>query len=216
MAEPELSCRCLVSIEDPAFAEFLNIYAEAIPERERKSPAAIGAMACREDYLLLLLESATGVMGFSVIFLPPRKTFFLLEYMAVHPTQRSRGLGAFLFQEGLERARALPGRSCCLIEVDSPREPTEDRELRQRRERFYRDRGCLRVEGLDYLLPLPGEGAPPAMDLMVHRPEASRTVVREMVQDWLETIYVEVYGCAHGDVRVHAMMRNLDDPIRLG
>ena len=32
------------------------------------------------------------------------------------------------------------------------------------RQRFYAQLGCLRIEGLSYVLPLPGEGPPPEMD----------------------------------------------------
>jgi GNAT superfamily N-acetyltransferase len=215
MAQAAVSCRRLTSAGDPAFPAFLEIYTEALSERERKSTAAVEAMACRDDYLLLILESEGRVLGFSLIFLPSGQPFFLLEYMAIHHDHRGFGLGAVLFQKSLQTARALPGRASCLVEVDSPREPSPDQALRERRQRFYRRHGCLRLEGLDYLLPLPGEGAPPAMDLMVHAAEPLTAVPKAVVQGWLESLYREVYACAPGDRRIQDMLRVLGDPVHL-
>lgn len=215
MVPAAVSCRRLASAGDPAFPAFLDIYVEALPERERKATAVVEAMARREDYLLLILESEGRVLGFSLIFLPSGKSFFLLEYMAVHRDHRGLGLGGVLFQKGLQAARALPGRALCLVEVDSPREPSADQALRERRQRFYRRQGCLRLEGLEYLLPLPGAGAPPAMDLMVHAAEPLAAVPKAVVQGWLESLYREVYACAPGDPRIQDMLRVLGDPVPL-
>ena len=99
-----------------------------------------------------------------------------------------------------------------LLEVDSDREPSPDQALRRRRQGFYRRLNCQRIDGLCYILPLPGEGAPPEMDLMVYFPDAVPTVARVRLKRWLEVIYHEVYGCAEDDPRISEMLRPVKNP----
>ncbi len=141
--------------------------------------------------------------------------------MAVAPDQRNHGLGAELFRQTMKAAvlpeeRSLP----VLLEVDSDREAASDRALRTRRERFYRRLGCLRLAGLRYLMPLPGEGSPPEMDLLIYQAvplgrRAPSAIPRGAVKQWLETIYRDVYHCSPDDPRLAQMVAGLPDPVLL-
>ena len=101
-----------------------------------------------------------------------------------------------------------------LVEVDSDRVDCPDRALRARRIQFYRRLGCRRIEPIDYVSPLPGEGPPPRLDLLVagitdeHLPAAE-------VAGWLREIYDAVYGCREDDPRLVAMIAALPDPAPL-
>lgn len=216
MAPSGPTCRRVVSPGDAAFGPLLEIYAEAIPARERKAPEALTALAGREDYLVLVMEAQGRTLGFSLLLCPLREDFFLLEYMAVESAHRDQGLGGLLFRESMAAARAGATDRWCLVEVDSLRDPGEDSVQRSRRQRFYRREGCRQVERLAYLLPLPGVDPPPAMDLFVHRPGPPPVAVPlAMLGRWLETIYRDAYGCAGEDSRIRDMLRDLGDPVAL-
>ena len=211
----------LESSQGETFRQLYAIYAASIAAREQKRESWIAAMIDAPNYRVWVAKAGGLVRGFSILFVPAAGGFALLEYMAVAPDQRNHGLGAELFRQTMKQAvtpeaRPLP----VLLEVDSDREDASDRTLRTRRERFYRRLGCLRIAGLRYLMPLPGEGSPPEMDLLVYSAEplgrlAQSEVPRSVVQQWLETIYHDVYHCAPDDPRLAQMVAGLPDPVLL-
>lgn len=215
MASAPTKVRRLGSLDDLAFEAFWAIYTEAIPAREQKSRPHIEALLAREDYQILLLERDGEVLGFSILFVPGRSPFFLLEYLAIHHAHRQGGFGGDLLQQTLQAGFSDSNRTCCLIEVESPREGDSEWESQARRQRFYRKHGCRAIEGLAYLLPLPGETPPPPMDLMVHFPLPQDAVARAEIGTWLGVVYADVYGCAADDSRISSMLKAVTDPARL-
>ncbi len=220
MAEP-VKLEQLESSEGETFRQLYAIYAASIAAREQKRESWIAAMIDAPDYRVWVAKAGGLVRGFSILFVPAAGGFALLEYMAVAPDQRNHGLGAELFRQTMKQAVTPEARSLpVVLEVDSDREDASDRALRTRRERFYRRLGCLRLAGLRYLMPLPGEGAPPEMDLLVYaakplgRPAWSE-VPRSEVKRWLETIYRDVYHCPPDDPRLAQMLAGLPDPVLL-
>ena len=225
MGEP-VKLEQLASSEGETFRQLYAIYAASIAAREQKREGWIAAMIDAPEYRVWVAKVGGLVRGFSILFVPAAGGFALLEYMAVAPDHRNHGLGAELFRWTVERAvspgeRPLP----VLLEVDSDREDASDRALRTRRKSFYRRLGCLRIAGLHYLMPLPGEGPPPEMDLLVYqaaplgrpaRSEVPRSEVpRSEVKRWLETIYRDVYHCSPDDPRLAQMVAGLPDPVPL-
>ena len=189
--------------DDPRFGDFLRIYEEALPERERKTSDEIKAQITRDDYELVLAERDGVVVGFIALYVSLSQPVALLEYMATDKTCRNMGLGALMFRESLRRAEGWP----VLVEVDSPREMAGDTELRQRRRNFYLREGCSVVEGLDYILPLEGRDAPPVMDLLVHWNGPHEAVLSDkLLRGWLQDIYVGVYDQSADDARVETML----------
>lgn len=200
--------------DDRSIEYFYCIYAESISIREQKPRTHIAAMVHRPDYKVILAKRNGVVIGFSVLFLPTRESFGLLEYMAVQAPHRSGGVGAELFRHSVQ-AISSRGEAPMLVEVDSELDSAPDQTIRQRRQRFYRSLGCLRIEGLSYLLPLPAEAPPPEMDLMVHVPPSIRRIPKSQLEHWLKVVYQEVYGCSPGDARIVRMMERVSDPIGL-
>lgn len=201
----------LVDAGSDRFRQFFDIYASSLPAREQKSRPEIAAMLHRRDYRVIVLESGVDVQGFSILFLAEQEPMALLEYMATRADLRNAGLGAQAFQASLA---AAAGRRL-LVEVDSPREDSPDRTIRERRQRFYGRQGCRRIRDLPYVLPLPGDGKPPLMDLMLHLNDDPKPVSRERLQSWLGVIYEAVYGQSPGDRRIATMLRDVSDPITL-
>lgn len=203
----------LNSIDESSFEAFYRIYLASMPARERKSKAFLAAMAARADYRMLLIKRKGEVIGFSVMFAPPEESFCLLEYMAVDVDYRGGGVGGRLFLRSVQDAAGGRDDLAVLLEVDSEREPSADHAIRQRRQQFYRRLGCHRIDGLDYILPLPGAGAPPRMDLMIYFPGTKSTVGKARLERWLRVIYHGVYGCSSNDPRVTQMMSTVADPV---
>jgi GNAT superfamily N-acetyltransferase len=216
MGEP-VKLEQLSSSQGETFRQLYAIYAASIAVREQKPEGWIAAMIDAPEYRVWVAKAGGLVRGFSILFVPAAGDFALLEYMAVAPEQRNHGLGAELFRRTVEQAvtpdkRQLP----VLLEVDSDREASaSDRALRTRREAFYRRLGCLRIAGLRYLMPLPGEGSPPEMDLLVYSATPLGRLARSEVKRWLETIYRDVYHCLPDDPRLAQMVAGLPDPVLL-
>ena len=172
-------------------------------------------MVSSPDYKTLLLKQGNEVIGINVLFIPANEDFFLVEYMAIHSKYRNRGLGRQLFLHGFQLVQAERQDVYCLLEVDSDRETCSDRETRRRRQRFYRRLGCLRIDGLPYILPLHEGGQPPQMDIMVCLPDGSHSISRNQLENWLRVIYDKVYDCSPDDPRIGSMMVAIDDPVKL-
>jgi hypothetical protein len=193
------------------FEQFYSIYTGSLVARERKKRHEIEGLIGRPGYRVLVLEESDQVVAFSIVFVALAAGVALLEYMATEKTHRNVGLGAETFEQSLARINNLP----LLVEVDSDRENASDREIRARRKRFYRRCGCLEIEGLAYQLPLPGVGASPEMDLMVHPNGASLSLSKERLRRWLEAVYVDVYAQRADDPRIAEMLAPLSDPVCL-
>jgi GNAT superfamily N-acetyltransferase len=215
MGEP-VKLEQLESSEGETFRQLYAIYAESIATREQKPEGWIAEMIGAAEYRVWVAKAGGLVRGFSILFVPAAGGFALLEYMAVAPDQRNRGLGAELFRWTVEHAVAPEERELpVLLEIDSDREASSDQAIRTRRERFYRRLGCLRIAGLHYLMPLAGEGAPPEMDLLVYSTEPLGRLGRSELRRWLETVYLGVYSCSPDDPRLAHMLGDLPDPVLL-
>lgn len=206
----EISFETLASADSERFEQLFNIYVESLPSSERKGRHDISAMRVQKGYKILIASRNNVAVGFSILFTPIEESFCLIEYMAVDPAYRNLGIGRELF-----RYSARAGNPTLLLEVDSPRESSGDRQSRERRLAFYRNLGCLRLDALEYLLPLKSAGRPPAMDLMIHRSDIGQPIGKTQVEHWLRVLYRSVYGCSPEDSRIDRMLEPLTDPVSL-
>jgi GNAT superfamily N-acetyltransferase len=206
----------LSSSGDPSFEEFYEIYTESIPASERKGREKIAAMCGRPDYQILLVKRAGRVIGFTVVFRPGDQTFCLLEYMAIHRDFRNSGVGTALFHRAFTAASAGDRSMTMLMEVDADSQPDPDQALKQRRAQFYRRLGCLRVDGLAYILPLRSPDKPPLppIFLWVYSPQGLGTIQKTDLRHWLSVLYERVYLASPQDPRIEQMLAPLSDPIR--
>jgi len=214
-AQSQDSYSPLESSGEPSFEEFYRIYFESLPLREQKPKALISAIVSRPDYKILLLKRKSAVIGFSVVYSPPKEGFCLLEYMAVHAAYRDSGLGRQLFLRSVQDVASRSGRIPMLLEVDSDRESCADQAIRTRRRHFYERLGCFRMDGLPYILPLLGQGSPPQMDLMIYAADGKPLVRKSQLGRWLTVVFQEVYDCPPDDPRIALMMTTVADPVLL-
>lgn len=192
-----------------------RIYTASIPPNERKPLDALRAMASRTDYRLLAARRNDTVLGFAALFAPPDEPFALLEYLAVDEASRGGGIGAGLFRAAA--AELASSQRMLLIEVEAAVGEREELEHRRRRQAFYRRLGCRRVMGLAYELPLRTAGLPPAMELMIHHPNAAAEprLDRRTLEAALLGIYTRVYDQPTHDPRIARMLSTLADQVQL-
>lgn len=206
----------VLEADDPVgFAGLIGIYREAIEASEQKPSEAIAAYLRDPRYVVLVSRAGPQVTGFAMAFMAQDKGFWLLDYMAVARSLRSRGLGAALFAAAREAVALRAGALPCVVEIDNPSAQLSSDNKAVARVAFYARQGCRRLRGIDYILPLDVAGAPPPMQLLVHGLPGEATVPRQTVRAWLETIYVGVYGCAATDPRIAQMLQNAAPAIPL-
>jgi ribosomal protein S18 acetylase RimI-like enzyme len=204
----------LTSADGTPFRELFSIYAASITPREQKPEDWLRAMVVAPEYRVWIAQDGGRVLGFSILFVPPAEGFALLEYMAVAADRRGQGFGEKLFRRTVEQAATRHGdERPVLLEVDSDREASSDQAMRSRRLRFYRRLACLKIAGLRYLMPLPGVGPAPEMDLMIYRDVTATQLPRGDLQRWLQTIYQGVYRASPDDPRIARMLQPLPDPV---
>jgi GNAT superfamily N-acetyltransferase len=203
----------LTSADASPFTELWQIYVSSLPRREQKSRAQIATAVAHPQYRVWLAQRAGMVVGFSICFVPIEAPFFLLEYMAVAESCRNLGIGSDLLRYTISATAGQRPGLTMLVEVDSEREDSADRWIRRRRKDFYRRSGCRSIRGLAYILPLPGEGAPPEIDLMVRDPPPRSLLSKADLRTWLDRIFREVYGCLAEDPRIDRMLAPVADPV---
>lgn len=198
----------LTDRRDPRFAALILLYEAAIPPRERKSTGAIKAMAESPMHRVGVAMLGAELVGFYALY--AGETLALLEYLATMESVRGRGVGAALYLAARSEAAPRP----MLIEVESDRVESPDRELRRRRIGFYRRLGSRRISELDFILPLPGIDEPPPLELLVDG-TWKHEIAGQLLTGWLREIYVGVYGCTGDDPRLLHMLGALPDRARL-
>jgi GNAT superfamily N-acetyltransferase len=209
----------LHSSNEPDFVALLKIYQTSIDPSEQKSAEDLARALADRRYRfsvtsLPTAENQHAVVGFSIMYTPSQDDFWLLEYMAVAPGARSRGLGRAIFNAAASAARA-EGRLYGVLEVDAVSGSFEQRQERRRRLAFYQSLGCRAIEALDYILPLETNGEPPPMKLLVAADAATTHIMRAQVERWVERIYVEVYRRTKADPRITAMAAKLQPVVAL-
>ena len=201
---PPLTLHRLTDSTDPRFTPLLDLYTAAFPPEERKSAAELRTMLRRSDYRFLLAQQNDEVLGLAVLFCSETTAIALLEYLAIRPEARGRGIGRWLF--GQVVAATDTTQRPLLIEAESDRPATPGQAERHRRKQFYRSLGVREISGLRYLMPQVSTAPPPPMELLLHAQPAPATVRRDDLQRWLQAIYTEVYNQKPEDPQLRKML----------
>ena len=198
----------------PQFDDFYAIYCVSFPLSEQKSKEALLAMQTLTSYTIFIAEDDETILGFCIVFHDKDADFYLLEYMAVDTQQRSLGVGSHLFTCACEYLVKTYGLKPFLIEIDSPEKPSNEQDIKEKREQFYRKLGCKKVDPFDYILPLNTQETPPPMELLVYHPSLS-SISKQHLSLWLEALYTHVYGCDKNDVRLATMLEHAPPTLNL-
>lgn len=196
------------------FDEFYTIYSISFPLSEQKSKEELLKMLHSPCYTIFISKNNNKITGFCIIFHSLQTSFYLLEYMAVDTTQRNSGIGSKLFSYATRQIFSKNGIKPLLIEIDSSEEKSDEQAIREKREQFYKKLGCRKINQFDYILAIKNEKTAPPMKLLVYHTKM-QNVLKPQLQEWLEDIYMLVYGCARDDERIAKMLCNVPQTLNL-
>jgi len=196
------------------FDDFYAIYSISFPLSEQKSKEELLIMLNSPDYTIFTSKIETQTVGFCIIFHSEQTSFYLLEYMAIDGTKRSLGIGSKLFSHITMQIFSKYGIKPMLIEIDSPEEKSDEQNLREKREQFYKRLGCRKIEPFDYILAIKSDQITPPMELLVYH-DGMQNILKSQLQEWLEDIYMLVYGCAKDDERITKMLSHAPQILNL-
>jgi hypothetical protein len=196
------------------FDDFYAIYSISFPLSEQKSKEELLIMLDSPDYTIFTSKIETQTVGFCIIFHSEQTSFYLLEYMAIDGTKRSLGIGSKLFSHITMQIFSKYGIKPMLIEIDSPEEKSDEQNLREKREQFYKRLGCRKIEPFDYILAIKSDQITPPMELLVYH-DGMQNILKSQLQEWLEDIYMLVYGCAKDDERITKMLSHAPQILNL-
>jgi GNAT superfamily N-acetyltransferase len=205
----KFSIETLFAKKSDGFDDFYNIYSVSFPMSEQKSKEELSEMLHSTDYTFFISRIDGKIAGFCILFHSTQASFYLLEYMAIDSVYRSRGIGSKLFLHVINQITEKHGEKPCLVEIDFAEQNSQEQLIREKRDRFYKRLGCRKIEPLDYILAIKSEEIAPRMKLLVYD-NGIQCISKQLLREWLEDIYMLVYGCQKDDERIEKML--LDAP----
>lgn len=113
-----------------------ELYYEAFPEQERKSPELI-EQKCRDGKVDIIAVTNENGEFVGELITVKQGELVLLDYFAVKPETRGTGIGS----ASLKKLRdEYPGKKL-ILEIESTKVPSDNAEQRERRKRFYLSNG---------------------------------------------------------------------------
>ena len=196
------------------FDEFYAIYCLSFPLCEQKPKEALLEMCSDSHYTIFAAYDGETMVGFCILYHPLSESFYLLEYIAVLAEKRGRGIGQHLFTVALKHLFHTIGVKPLLIEIDSTKTPSVENALRVKRELFYRNMGCRKIEPFTYILGLKSTPEPILMELLVYHPSMEH-IAKKLLKEWLEALYTLVYECELTDPRIEQMLAKTPKTLHL-
>lgn len=126
-----------------------------------------------------------------------------LKFIAIRQDIRSKGYGSLLLQEVVDQVRQDGIRQTgwpyigVVFEVERPEDAPDEtqRELREKRIRFYEGNGARLLEGVDYIAPPVAFDQPPLpFHLMARATTLKRLKGRRIRQMMIENVLLAGYG----------------------
>ena len=165
----------------PAFARCMQILVESMSVSVQLENARLLELLGGDDYRLYGLRVDDDIVAMAILYVPARKDFAWLDYMAVAPAHRGRGLGSGLFRQLLDTiATSRPAARHLILEVNDDRI------------QFYRRLGAKLLANVEYFFPSPN-GPAVSMRLMVCFLGGGRTLSPPAVSAAIEEIFIAIH-----------------------
>lgn len=225
MTEAALLIQELQDPDGKLARQALVICEQSFPEVEREPTDQIRAMlrhrlaapppADRVNHFWVAVQT-DSVVGIAIFSYYARPGLACIGYMAVRPDLKGRGYGSTLFQRVIGQlpldAAQLGGHQpwgAC-FEVQRPQDAAEenDRQIRERRIRFYQRHGAQLIDQIEFLAPPLATNFPPVPFYLMFRPATPGPVIltQRQKREIVESILLYDYGVGPGDPY---MQRNL-------
>ena len=125
-------------------SEIESLYIKSLsrdfPPSELKSLAAILNLYHRDEYQVIGAYLNDQFVGYALLYLPKSDRLALLDYLAVEPEYRCRGIGTSLLKQ--LKMHYADATDALLIECERPKAAPDEMEARKRI-RFYTKAGCM-------------------------------------------------------------------------
>ena len=192
--------RSLQRITDPssqAFARCVQILGESMSVSVQLENARLVELLGGDDYRLYALRVDDVIVAMAILYLPARKDFAWLDYMAVASAHRGRGLGSGLFRQLLDTiATSRPAARHLILEVNDDRI------------QFYRRLGARLLANVQYFFPSRNGPAIP-MRLMVCSLRDDVGVSQAALTAAIEDIFVTI----HDRTATDPLLRSIVDGV---
>ena len=195
--EHDLKVERVTDVESDAFAGAMDIYSKSFPANETRPVEKTKEMiAAGDSYGLFVAEERRKVVGMSLVYVFGK--FALLDYMAVAPDMKRRGIGSALFRCTVESLRDGDRTKTLLLEVQ--KEADGEYERTERIE-FYRGLG-VKIILDNYLLPsyIPGCEAEETYMMVYPISGDFEKFDRDDVKEFVSMIHLHVYGYESDDL----------------
>ncbi len=200
MSNLELHYHRIVSLDDPRYDDWLDLYQTAFPLNEQLRVSFLNRILRQNPpntntEMLAILDADGALAGLSRYEVSPHALAAVLGYLAVQPEHRSQGVGALIYGEVRQRAlKSHPSLAALFMEVEDPAKihTREEQTLAERRIRFYQRQGARLLGGIHYILSV-GWQPSQSMCLMVHpyhdlTPEAAFAIAKNLFGDALSQV----------------------------
>lgn len=179
------------------FEQSIEIYKSSFPPNETRPVERVIVMLKEdENYHIFVAVKNNSVVGISLMYIFRSLRIGLLDYMAIIPNYRRRGIGEDLFKFTFEKFGSLVSNGIGLL-MEIQRQNVLDSEeslVRKNRIRFYTRLGAKVLEGVNYLLPPVRNGIEAEeMYLMIRPLGEVHYLSRASVVKYIRAIYSTIY-----------------------
>jgi ribosomal protein S18 acetylase RimI-like enzyme len=193
-------------------AAFRRIYEQSFPASERAATDHVLADVATGGRLAYRAGSGRALLGFGVLLQLTTVDALLLEYLAVDPATRSRGVGSVLLGAIVAdlRSRAQPP-SGVVLEVEPAAGPPDEEAIRGRRIRFYEDNGATIVPGAPRYAVPDLTGGPHLPFTLMWLPVAGPSALEgDLLRRCVAAILADAYGLAGDDPLMRRVLAGLE------
>ena len=217
----EIKKRTNQVLSDEAAKQICRIAEESFPPEERE-PCQTLIKGIQNGRSILYTASAKNtIRGFTKLTPLKKTNIYLMEYLAVETRSRNQGIGGKILQFIKKDLKTVKGLGL-ILEVEPPEVSSgEEREIRQRRVRFYQRNGAQMVlDGGTYRMPnLAGEGSLPMHLMWLPIKEGVKLPTNLTLSELFSLIFTETYGGIKNEALLRAIISELPNsnaPIELG
>jgi len=216
----------LVEVQDaqsPLAKEALAIYEASFPVEEREPQdslvklialSAEGPLADGTLFHFLAGVADEQVLAMALYTYHPQQRLGFLGYMAITAVSRGQGLGSWMFQQTMARLGREEGERpfgmCWEVQRPSDLADPQERELAERRIRFYQRHGSILFPQVDLLTPSLGDGLPDvSYHLMYYPLDGETAVTSHRLRAMIDVILGHNYGAAPDSIYYRRALQSI-------
>ncbi len=184
------------NVHDDLFLDWLDLFEISFPPNEKLLFSTLVRMLKNKSlgdaermHMAVIQNEAGRTVGMTLYQLQPEKALAALWYLATHPSERGKGLGARIYQQIVGQLDPALYKAL-ILEVEIPGEPQASVQA-ERRIQFYKRNGAYLLKGIHYLQDIGWHQPPTPMHIMIHplralTPEQAFDLAKVVFEDLLK------------------------------